>query len=67
MASLNTIQNGDIVEVSKKDRRFHALVMGKHNGTLELKPLDRRINYYSATAREILVHWRKTKNVAPGA
>ena len=46
---LEGIQTGDIVEVDRLGRRFHALVTG--NGTaggLAIAPLDKRITYAPA-------------------
>jgi hypothetical protein len=56
---LEGIQAGDIVEVDRHGRRFHALVTGPHPGGLSLAPLDRRVNYYSCRSREIVGHWVK--------
>jgi hypothetical protein len=56
---LEGIQVGDIVEVDRLGRRFHALVMGSTPGGLSLQPLDRRISYRSCRAREVLTHWSK--------
>lgn len=56
---LEGIQAGDIVEVDRKGRRFHALVTGTVPGGLALAPLDRRVNYYSCRSREVLAHWVK--------
>ena len=57
---------GDIVEVDKKGRRFHALVTGldqAETGRFELglHPLDSRISYRTATVREVVGVWRKAK------
>jgi hypothetical protein len=55
---------GDIVEVDKKGRRFHALVVeleqiesGRFH--LSVRPLDSRISYRQATVREVVAVWRK--------
>jgi hypothetical protein len=57
---LEGIDRGDIVEVSHRSgRRFHALVTGQAPGGLALQPLDRRVNYYSCRAREVVGHWAK--------
>ena len=65
--SSKTIGPGDIVEVDKKGRRFHALVRAleqQQSGRfeLELTPLDSRISYYRATVREVVGVWRKARN-----
>jgi hypothetical protein len=57
---LESIDRGDIVEVSHRSgRRFHALVTGPAPAGLSLQPLDRRVNYYSCRAREVVGHWAK--------
>jgi hypothetical protein len=56
---------GDIVEVDKKGRRFHALVEGlEQQGSggrfeLELRPLTRGVSYRRATVREVVGVWRR--------
>jgi hypothetical protein len=56
---------GDIVEVDKKGRRFHALVEGlEQQGSggrfeLELSPLARGVSYRRATVREVVGVWRR--------
>jgi hypothetical protein len=58
------IAPGDLVEVDKKGRRFHALVVSltqRDSGRfeLELRPLDNRVSYRSATVREVVALWRR--------
>jgi hypothetical protein len=56
---------GDIVEVDKKGRRFHALVERlEQQGSggrfeLELRPLARGVSYRRATVREVVGVWRR--------
>ena len=55
---------GDIVEVDKKGRRFHALVTELEqleSGRFELKvrPLDSRVSWRTASVREVVEVWRK--------
>lgn len=62
------IAPGDIVEVDKKGRRFHALVTELTQGEsgrfeLELRPLDRRITWRAATVREVVAVWRRARSV----
>jgi hypothetical protein len=58
------IAPGDIVEVDKKGRRFHALVVeleqaGSGRFHLTVRPLDSRISYRQATVREVVTVWRR--------
>jgi hypothetical protein len=53
------IRAGDIVEVDRRGRRFHALVSESGSGGLEIEPLDRRITYRSCRAHEVIAHWMK--------
>jgi hypothetical protein len=53
------IESGDMVEVDRLGRRFHALVTGNAPGGLAIQPLDRRISYRSCRAHEVLAHWAK--------
>jgi hypothetical protein len=56
---LEGIHVGDIVEVDRLGRRFHALVTGKASGGLSIQPLDRRTTYRSCMARDVVAHWAK--------
>jgi hypothetical protein len=56
---LEGIQAGDIVEVDRLGRRFHAVVSGAAPGGLALLPLDRRISYRTCRAHEVLGHWAR--------
>jgi hypothetical protein len=58
---------GDIVEVDKKGRRFHALVVeldqvesGRFH--LTVRPLDSRVSYRQATVREVVAVWRRARS-----
>ena len=58
------IAPGDIVQVDKKGRRFHALVVELEQGEsgrfqLSVRPLDSRISYRQATVREVVAVWRR--------
>jgi hypothetical protein len=58
------IAKGDIVEVDRKGRRFHAIVTAIHqrdSGRFELdvRPLDSRISYRRATVREVVTVYRR--------
>lgn len=57
---------GDIVEIDRKGRRFHALVEAieqRESGRFDLgvRPLDGRSTWRSATVREIVAVWRRAK------
>ena len=56
---LEGIQTGDMVEVDRGGRRFHAIVTGTAPGGLALQPTDRRVNYFSCRSREVVGHWAK--------
>ncbi len=56
---LEGIERGDIVEVDRLGRRFHALVCGSAPGGLSIQPLDRRVSYRSCRAREVAGHWAR--------
>jgi hypothetical protein len=69
------IAAGDVVEVDKKGRRFHALVKSLDQDAkgyfhLELQPFDRRVSYRQATVREVVTVWRRVRTgpaATPGA
>lgn len=56
---LEGIQAGDIVEVDRLGRRFHALVGGSVDGGLSIQPLDRRVSYRTCRPHEVRAHWAK--------
>jgi hypothetical protein len=56
---LDGIQAGDIVEVDRLGRRFHALVGGSADGGLSIEPLDRRVTYRTCRPHEVRAHWAK--------
>lgn len=66
-----SLQPGDIIEVNRKGRHFHAvfnrrLAVGAclaegFSGELVITPLDARVTYRAATAREVVGIWRATK------
>jgi hypothetical protein len=63
------IAAGDIVEVDKRGRRFHALVTElaqQESGRFELavRPLDSRISWRTASVREVVTVWRKARAAA---
>jgi hypothetical protein len=56
---LEGIQAGDIIEVDRLGRRFHAFVIGNAPAGLSVQPLDRRVTYRSCRAHEVISHWAK--------
>lgn len=56
---LEGIRIGDVVEVDRHGRRFHALVTGTAPGGLTLQPLDRRVSYHSCRSHQVIGHWAK--------
>jgi hypothetical protein len=69
------IAPGDVVEIDKKGRHFHALVKEIHQDPkgyyhLDLQPFDRRVSYHHATVREVTGVWRRVRTgpaATPGA
>lgn len=62
--SSKRIAPGDIVEVDRKGRRFHALVeeLTQRDSTrfdLAIRPLQRGITYRAASVAEVVEVWRK--------
>jgi hypothetical protein len=60
------IAKGDIVEVDRKGRRFHAIVTGieqLESGRFELdvRPIDSRISYRRATVRQVVTVYRRAR------
>ena len=58
------IAPGDIVEIDKKGRRFHAIVTSIAQGEsgrfdLEFRPINRGITHLTGTVREVVGVWRK--------
>ena len=58
------IAPGDIVEIDKRGRRFHALVLEleqleSNRFELKLRPLDSRVTYRTASVREVIDVWRR--------
>jgi hypothetical protein len=60
--TLASVKVDDLVLVSKRGREFLAVVIGRADGRLRFQPVDRRVSYQQATAREVVGHWRKAAN-----
>lgn len=54
---LTGVRAGDIVQVDRLGRVFHAIVTGTAPGGLQLSPLDRRITYRTCRSRDVIGHW----------
>ena len=55
---------GDIVEIDKRGRRFHAVVtelsqLDSGRFELTVRPLDSRVSWRTASVREVVEVWRK--------
>ena len=60
------IAPGDIVQVDKKGRRFHAVVESLDQADsgrfeLDVRPIERGITWRTASVREITAVWRKSR------
>ncbi len=56
---LEGIGIGDVVEIDRHGRRFHALVTATAPGGLTLQPLDRRVNYHTCRSQQVIGHWAR--------
>ncbi len=59
--TIGSIKPGDIVDVNHKGRRFYAIVKAKAGRKLDLRPLDRNVNYFTATSYDVVGIYRKAK------
>jgi hypothetical protein len=52
------IEPGDVVEIDKKGRRVHGVVLAvEKNGEVRFEPLCRGVSWRSAQPREVVRHW----------
>lgn len=58
---LGSVREGDIVEISKRGRRFYAVVREKESSRLKVRPITSGITYFDASAREVIEHWKRRK------
>lgn len=60
---LKGIHVGDIIEVDKKGRRFHAMVRDRSSDGkgLTFMPLCPNVSYRTCTAHEVVEHWRRRR------
>jgi hypothetical protein len=60
--NLSNIKPGSsIVLIDKRGVRFHAHVIQRRPGELRIRPTRRNITWRTAAAREVVAHWRKSK------
>jgi hypothetical protein len=57
--TLRALRGGDIVLCERRDWRFYAIVIARHDRELEVEPIDRRVTYHRVKAREVIGIWRK--------
>lgn len=66
MAELASIKPGDIVEADVRGHRAFAVVEDKlgsgRRATLSIRPITKGFNHRQVSSRQIVNHWRKTKN-----
>ena len=54
------IQPGDIVEVDKKGRKIHGLVLAvERDGDVRFEPLQKGVSWRTARPREVVRHWTR--------
>lgn len=58
--NLGGVHVGDLVLIDKRGSRFHAEVTDRGRGELSVRPLESWATHHSATAREVVAHWRKS-------
>ena len=56
---LHSIQPADVVQVSIKGRLLYAIVTSVDAGRVHFQPLCQGPGWRSASAREVVGHWRK--------
>lgn len=59
---LHSVQPEDIVEIDRRGFRFLAIVKRVDNGTLHIQPIDPRVTYFRAPARQIVGIWHANKS-----
>jgi hypothetical protein len=59
--TLGALKSGDIVLCERRDWRFYALVVARHERELEVEPIDRRFTYHRVEAREVIGIWRQSR------
>lgn len=58
---LTGVKAGDIVLCDVRGFRFYAEVTETKKGSVSVEPIHKGAGYYSATSRQVVAHWRKSK------
>jgi hypothetical protein len=62
------IKPGDIVEVDKKGRKVHGLVLAvERDGSVRFEPLCKGVSWRSARPREVVRHWTRGQRLRGAA
>jgi antitoxin (DNA-binding transcriptional repressor) of toxin-antitoxin stability system len=60
--TITTVRRGDIVEIDKNGRLFFAVVTARRRSGLEILPITAGISFRSCVSREVVGHYRRSKN-----
>ena len=58
---LQTIHPDDVVEIDRRGFKFLARVKTIDNGVLRVQPVDNRVTYFHASARQVVGIWHANK------
>lgn len=59
---LQWIHPGDVVEVDVRGFCFMARVKSTNHGALRIQPIDNRVTYFRASARQVVGIWHANKD-----
>lgn len=60
--NVSGIRPGDIIECDVRGARFHALVdVRPVERGVAIRPLARNVTWREVTARQVVAHWRRSK------
>jgi hypothetical protein len=59
--TLGAVKAGDIILADRKGRRFFAVVTERRDRELTVEPIDRRVTYHVAKAREVIEIWHNIR------
>ncbi len=59
--NISTVKPGDLVRVDVNGWTFIAEVTEKRPRELAIEPIGSKATYRSATARQVVGHWRKSR------